>query len=79
MPKQKKKIQVIEIDDSEEKEQILSKTPVTKERKINLQAPKPKKIVIRCMLCKEAGKKTTMKACLDCKLFTHFSCLEQEG
>lgn len=75
MTKQKKKIQVIEINDSEEKEVKQIKNVKVKDRKSIQQPPKAKKMIIRCMLCKEAGKKATMKACLDCKLFTHISCL----
>ena len=36
-------------------------------------------MALKCMICKEPGKKNAMKACLDCKGFSHTSCLQQEG
>lgn len=76
---QRRKKEVISIDDSEEEASLQPKAPKPKERKQPNDTRKPKKFTNRCMLCKEPGKKTSMKVCLDCRAFVHQACLEQEG
>lgn len=81
---QRKKKEVIEIDDSEEPQQPQKKNKeesrvkaVLSEKNSNLK--KIKKISNKCQLCKETGKKKSMKLCVDCRAFFHIKCLEQEG
>jgi len=73
----KKKINVIEIQDSEEEQPKVTKILRSKERNTMPNSPKKKKMTLKCMICREAGKKTSMKACLDCKGYSHIACLQQ--
>ena len=71
--------EVISIDDSEEESPRQQKPHKLKLPKQPNDTRKAKKFSNRCMLCKEPGKKTSMKVCLDCRAFVHLACLEQEG
>ncbi len=71
---------MIALDDSEEDRPKPTRAPLRpKERKPLPDARKVRKLASRCLLCKEPGKKTAMRACLDCRGLTHLACLEQLG
>lgn len=73
---------MIALDDSEEDHKPLPlRAPLRpKDRKPPLpEQRKVRKLASRCLLCKEPGKKSAMRACLDCRGLTHLLCLEQLG